>query len=440
MAHQRKVIAVHGCLLAAIAAALAADRDPADVVKRVTAQVIAAGERLPNYTCVETVTREFYRPAASTLPRECSIVLAQRPHPTPDMALRLYSLDRLRLDVTMASRGEMFSWAGASKFDEEGIDHVVREGPMGTGAFGAFLLAVFREGASTSFVRTVAEGGRTLMEYSYRVPLEASKYKVKMTDGWVRTAYSGTFHVDPETSEVVRLVVSTDELPLATGSCMATSRLDFAPVEIGASRFQLPSRMVQRWVSPNGNEAENTTTFSACREYKGESTLTFFAEPNAAAGPAGSLARLPDPLPEGLRLSFALTAQIPTDTAAAGDLFSAALTDPLRDDHGKVVAPKGAPVEGRIIRVESFVNPPQTFVVLRPRTIEIRGVKVPLAAVPDFPRLAQTSGGRRFAIYLPRADEEHAAVFRFTGAHVTVPKGYRTDWRTVAYPEPAAAK
>ena len=46
----------------------------------------------------------------------------------------------------MTSKGEIYSWSGASRFDDATIDHVVRSGPFGTGSFGGFLIVVFEDG------------------------------------------------------------------------------------------------------------------------------------------------------------------------------------------------------------------------------------------------------------------------------------------------------
>jgi hypothetical protein len=416
----------------------AADRDPNDVLKRVAEKVLDAGGRMPNYTCVETVERRNFRPLAPSLPRACPVIVQQLQSPTLDLKPQLYSVDRLRLDVTMAEHGEIFSWAGASKFDDAGIDHLVRAGPMGTGAFGAYLLAVFRGESSARFLftRRVTEGGRSLMEFTYRVPLSGSHYKVKtLDDAWVYTAFGGTILADPETGDVVRLVVQTDELPESAGSCFSTSTMDFASVRIGVSQVRLATHLLQRWISPNGNEAENSTSFANCREYTGESTLTFL--PEESARPAASAAKAeapPSAIPEGLRFALVLSLPIQTDAAAAGDRFVGVLADALRGAKSKVLAPKGAVVEGRLLRVETFERPPQVFVVMRPRTVEVNGVKLPLAAGLDWQSAATVNRDalkRRVSIYLPQPGEEQSGVFRFSGQHVTVPKGFRSEWRTV---------
>ena len=59
----------------------AADRSPDEVIKRVTERVVASAARIPSYTCVETIVREYYRPMASTLPRSCPVLMQERQHP-----------------------------------------------------------------------------------------------------------------------------------------------------------------------------------------------------------------------------------------------------------------------------------------------------------------------------------------------------------------------
>ena len=99
--------------------AVSAGREtPADLIKRVTAKVTANTAQMQNYMCVETITRDYYRPAASTLDRSCSTLIASRQHPTPDLALKLEAIDRLRLDVADTQKGEIFAWAGASRFQD----------------------------------------------------------------------------------------------------------------------------------------------------------------------------------------------------------------------------------------------------------------------------------------------------------------------------------
>jgi hypothetical protein len=421
----------------AVGLALGAAYDPPEVLRRATEKVLASAKEIPNYTCVENVSRDYLEPAAAALPRACSVLLEQRQHPTPDLVLRLYSTDRLRLDVTMTGKGEIYSWSGASRFDDATIDHLVRSGPFGTGSFGGFLAVVFETDVKKfNFERSITAGDRTLMEYSFRVAQSDSHYTMKADNSWLRVAYSGTFQVDAETADMVRMTITTGDLPPATGVCSSTTTMDLTRVRIGAGQFLLPRQTRQRFISPNAEETENTSHFTDCREFRGESTVKFSPDSEAAITEGGQSASAKTlSLPIDLTFSFELTASIPTDTAAAGDSFSAKLVSALRDTKGKLLAPKGAVVEGHLLRVQSFFRQPEVMVVLKPEALWIRSVRVPLSVERDWRRVmaekGQKKGKKGLEILLPLRGEDHSGAFRFPGEHITVPSGFRSDWRTV---------
>ncbi len=413
----------------AVGLALGADYDPPEVLKRAAERVRASAKEIPNYTCVETVTRDYLEPAAASLPRECGVLLAQRQFPTPDLVLSLYSTDRLRLDVTMTRKGEIYSWSGASRFDDATVDHVVRSGPFGTGSFGGFLAVVFESDVKKfNFERRITAGDRTLMEYSFQVAQADSHYTMKADNSWLHIAYGGTFQVDAETADVVRMTITTGELPAATGSCRSITTMDLTRVQIGAGQFLLPRQTGQRFIFPNAEETENTARFTDCREFRGESTVKFSPDSETAInerGKGGSAKVLS--LPIDLTFSFELTASIPTDTAAAGDAFSAKLTAALRDAKGKLLAPRGAVIEGHLLRVQSFFRPPEAVVVLKPEALWVRSARVPLTVEMDWRRAmaeARRKPKKGLEILLPLRGEDNSGVFRFLGEHVTVPAGF----------------
>jgi hypothetical protein len=398
--------------------------------------VLASAREIPNYTCVETVSRDYLEPAAVALPRACSVLLAQRQFPTPDLVLSLHSTDRLRLDVTMTRKGEIYSWSGASRFDDATVDHVVRSGPFGTGSFGGFLAVVFETDVKKfKFERRITAGDRTLMEYSFQVAQSDSHYTVKADNSWLRIAYGGTFQVDADTADVVRMTITTGDLPPATGTCRSTTTMELTRVRIGEGQFLLPNQTSQRFISPNAEESVNTARFANCREFRGESTVNFSPDSAPAANELGKGASAKAPsLPLGLTFSIELTASISTDTAAAGDAFSAKLTAALRDARGKVLAPKGALVEGHLLRVQSYFRPPEAVVVLKPEALWVRSARVLLSVDRDWTRVmaeGRKKGKKSLEILLPLQGEENSGAFRFQGGHVTVPAGFQSEWRTV---------
>src|SRR5205807_1215560 len=127
--------------------------------------------------------------------------------------------DRLRLDVAVTPVREIYSWAGAHEFDDRDLTEIVGGGPIGTGAFGAFLMSIFgNANALFTYTGEVQAGGRTVMEFGYRVSRESSHYQIRTPAGWVVSGYDGTMLADPETNDLVQLSIRTEELPPETGS------------------------------------------------------------------------------------------------------------------------------------------------------------------------------------------------------------------------------
>jgi hypothetical protein len=133
-------------------------------------------------------------------------------------------------------------------------------------------------------------------------------------------------------------VVHTEALPPETGSCEASTTLDYSRVRLNGAEFLLPNRGQLQILDANGMELKNSTAYSGCHEFLGESTLGFDAWPEAdapaggkaAAADAGKAAAT-DELPEGLTFTIALTNNIDVSAAAAGDKIGAKLTAAIRD-------------------------------------------------------------------------------------------------------------
>jgi len=165
------------------------------------------------------------------------------------------------LEVALTGKGEIFSWLGASHFDYGGIDHLVT-GPMGTGVFGGFLSVVFKQDVRTfNFEQNTELEGHSLTEYAFQVAPENSSYNVQIAGAWVKSGYSGTVLVDPQTDDVVRMTVKTAKLPESSNVCEISADLNLQMVRIGDGQILLPSQARQHYVLTNGEETENTFTF-----------------------------------------------------------------------------------------------------------------------------------------------------------------------------------
>jgi hypothetical protein len=298
-----------------IAAAINAQQDPMDLLRRVQAKVSDSIDRLPRYMCTETVDRAKYQ-ADGVRGSACDEGVKRKLH--------LMTSDRLRLDVAMAAADEMYSWVGESRFNDRDLFQIVREGAISTGSFAAFLTAIFRtEDASFTYNGDTTKDGRTLSEFGFQVPYEKSHYYFGEGIHRVTTAWDGTFLVDPNTASLVRLDVSTSQLPPETGACYATTGLDYGQVRLKGIDFLLPSASVLKILNVSGGQSENRTTFSNCHEFLGESKIVYDDPPDAPIGDAGAPAPRTGTSPAGLHFRVALTQGLDTATWAAGDSIKA---------------------------------------------------------------------------------------------------------------------
>jgi hypothetical protein len=215
------------------------------------------------------------------------------------------------------------------------------------------------------------------------VPLERSRYRVKAQKDWVLTGYTGTILADSSSAELVRFTVRTDELPPETRSCEDESELEYSLVRLSDDAYLLPKMTRQRFIMRDGSEGENTITFSACRDFRGESTVNFSRRPEEVkperAGPE------PVKIPAGVRVTVELDSpSLYSDQAAAGDRINGRLVNPIRDPlQQTILAPAGAPMIGRLMRVETQWGPPaQVTFALRWETLEVDGTAISIKLNP----------------------------------------------------------
>src|SRR5882757_5565506 len=114
---------------------------PAQVLfNRVRENVRGALQRVPRYTCVQTISRTQNRPQYGARPNSCPALLAARARLSSPSLLLWH--DRLRLDVAVGEKSEMFSWAGARQFETNNLGDLAMSGSTGTGSFSSFLSSV----------------------------------------------------------------------------------------------------------------------------------------------------------------------------------------------------------------------------------------------------------------------------------------------------------
>ena len=419
----------------AFTAAASAQDNPMDLLRLAQRNIADSVDRMPRYMCTQTIERSLFEPDShDSRANHCDEGPLDRPK------THLASTDRLRLDVGMAAAAEMYSWAGESRFDDRDLLDMVHEGAISTGSFAAFLTSIFRtEAATFTYNGDTTRNGRAVSEFGFEVPHEKSNYVFGNGRHRAVTGYDGTFLIDRQTADLVRLVVRTDELPSESQACDAETTLDYNRVRLKGNDFLLPVESLLRIASTDGSEDVNRTVFSGCHEFLGESNITFDPPVQNAGLTEASPGRAPNGLviPQGLRFRAALARGIDTATAAGGDPIKAVLKTPIRDGR-KILVPDGASIAARIVRIRRYYGAaPSVEFDVKLESIEAGGISIPLTADPDtgagfFEKSASKNIQRRLELGGLRGLEDRSAAFIFRNVpeRYLIGSGLESAWVT----------
>lgn len=286
----------------------------------------------PNYTCVQQIERSRRR-----VPKH-----------------RYELLDHLRLEVALVDGKELFAWPGSKKFEDTELHEMVTGGAIGNGNFALHARAVFLSSAPLfTFRGEETTAGRKAYRFDYKVSLPMSGYHIRVNGSEAVVAYHGSFWADLDTLDVMRLEVVAEDIPPALGLEAAHDVMDYARAKIGGSDFLLPSASELSMTDLAGNESRNHTQFVSCRQYTGESVLSF-GEPEAENTVQGSVEPATGgDLPGELYAEIQLESEIDSATSMVGDPVTAVLQRPVRSK-GRMLLPQGATLSGRIIRLQKI--------------------------------------------------------------------------------------
>jgi hypothetical protein len=431
---------VKSALLACLTgtALLAAGRDEDQLLDRLRTRVNEMLARAPKYTCSLVITREYHEPTLTRLPHSCAELLSWKEAHT--YGLTHYSTNRLKLEVTVVEGREVFSWAGAARFEERDLADMLSEGPIGTGGFAGFLSNLF-DGRSAAFTYSgeVHRNGRTLAEFAYRVPTASSNHYFRAGGkNWAVVAYEGKVLVDRDSADLAHLTVEVKQPPAASHNCLTSTQLQYTRVPMAGGDFLLPAEVNQRFISTLGNEAENTTRYSSCREFQSESVVTFGRPPAGPRPATGATAPIRPPANRLVMLELARA--IDTTTASAGDFFTGRVVQAIRDTRGRELVPAGALIQGHLTRVQRYHLASQTTVVFQPEYVVADAGRVAIALLPRSHReyMWATAGTLDKPVRwraastgeVPYRNEHNLGVYHFLGTEVTIPIGFRTEWVT----------
>lgn len=423
-------------LFLSVAVAAQAAQTPQELFDKVRLNVARNLERMPKYICLQRQERRVFEDPDQWSWKSCAgLAEGRRKHGRE--GLRPTSIQRLRLEVTVANSTEVFSWPGGEAFETEEVKKAVGQGITGTGDFGVFLGGIFlNKGVEVKYLGERLEDGRTLAEFSYRVPVESSRYTYKYPKGSAIVGYQGTFWADPATAVLEHVTVDAIDLPSESRTCRVSTEMNYQKLHIGEADFLLPKVSLLTLVELSGNEHVNEMRYTSCRQYLGESTVRF---DDPAETAAQQNKEPPPPLPAGLTVKIVLTTPIDPANAAAGDAVDGVLKDALRDKAGKILAPANTVLHGRIMYFEERLWPERIYVLsVKFDRIERGGASQPVWLIhPNvrgsmpFTSLATPRSGRQ-AIQAPNVSRAAAT---FVVDAVRLRQGRLVgEWKTVERP------
>jgi hypothetical protein len=393
----------------------AAAQEPAEILGRIRHNVAAQVSRSANYSCVETVERNYY-----FLPQEggaCSRA--------PAGASKPYLRDRLRLDVAVSRQSEIYSWHGENNFTSTSVAEVVRGGPISSGGFVGYLMNIFLEpNIPISYAGQSKDG----YNFQYEVSLANSKYQTLTRKGYARIPFHGTFSADTGSFQLKNLVVTGDNFPEASDICFAESQVTYQIAKISGGDSLIPSEFLLKI----GNRTPNLFTesrgaYSECREFKGESTLVFDAtgEP-AQEHDQPSVAK--QKLGAGKTLRIKLTTPIDDRTSFTGDRVEGVVEGPWRN----------ATVRGLITELATRTDPAvHYYVKIEFEQLTADGEVYSLRALHKPTGKEAAKLYFLFGAHLPEdvSKEIRQGTIVLYAKHLRLKPGFTDNWVTVNTPE-----
>lgn len=378
-------------LALAAAAAVRAQGAPDDLIARVRAKLIETIARQESYSCTQTVERVLYesvrgralstsfdaavagggRPGSSagaySVPAERDCDAFEKKLLDRSSSSQRLSTDRLRIDVAISGGEEIYSFPGENQFEPQRLAEIANRDLSSRGSFGGYLARIFGAHAAGLTSRgEVTENGRRLLQFGFGLERDEA------------SAYSGTLLIDPQSLDLVRVMVRVPSFP-DIHACAATASIDWTRQDVAGSSALLPARALLRIPSRNGGGRESRIEYSACRMFSpgsvhanAEQQLPLFGATHTSAGSVS--------LPRDLPFRVVTEEDVDSSTAAAGDAIRARTITPIHEKSGAVLVPEGAAVTARILQIQYLARTKTVDLVMRLDAIEINGKSQPLFA------------------------------------------------------------
>jgi hypothetical protein len=236
------------------------------VLAEITDAALNYSRNLPNFICLQ-VTRRYYDQAGKG-----------------NFAL----MDTIAEALTYYEQKEDYKVVSKNGIPVTGMKHDQMGGATSSGEFGSMLNEIFEPSSQTDFEwdRWATLRGKRMHVFSYRVPLETSRYIIyaDSVKRQITVGYHGLIYADRDTKHVMRITMSADNIPSDFPVQDVDLDLNYDYTTISGEEFLLP--MKSELHSKEGRYlTKNETEFRRYNKYGTESTI-LFDTPDAPAVPS----------------------------------------------------------------------------------------------------------------------------------------------------------
>jgi hypothetical protein len=398
------------------------------LLSRVKAHMREELARLPNCSCLETVSRD-HQPAGGVM----------RP------------LDTIRLEVLYSDGHEIYASPGDRGFSNNQPMDFTGGGLIGNGHFALFLSSISGEGSlSYQYKGEESVSGRRLAHYEYRVPVNMSANTITLPEGRGTVGLKGSFWADPESYDIVRIVAEAEDIPPSLPIVEYVTVIDYAHTNLAGTDFLLPQSADYRLLKFSGELSRNHLEFTHCHLYGAQSSISFGARGEPTRFATSSVLEMNRELLPALQVVIKLSTRI-TEKTAVGALTEGVVEGNVLHKK-RVLIPNGSPVRGRVRRLDWHDEKGGYFVVALEFTeIEAAGTRyrffADLVDTDRLPGLKQDirtrkqettvlqNGGKitrdsTDVLFLPGLPG--VGSFFVQARRLDLPPGFRTTWKTRA--------
>jgi hypothetical protein len=160
--------------------------------------------------------------------------------------------------------------------------YVALDGAVSTGDFGSTMYDIFDPASHAAFVwkRWTTLRGRLTHVFSYRIPLEFSKYILEWGEREsdvqkIKVGYRGSIFVDKDRNTIVRIDQEAVNIPPSFPIRQAQETLDYDFTRIGDNQFFLPLVATLEMHSRSDTWTRNVKEFRLYQKFSADAVIKF---------------------------------------------------------------------------------------------------------------------------------------------------------------------